>query len=314
MSDPRSWNLWHGCRKYSEGCQNCYVYFLDDMRGVEDSPSAVRRTVSFDRPVQRDRDGNYKVPAGYELSVNRTSDTFIEDADGWRDEMWDMIRARPDVVFNLLTKRVGRIVECLPDDWEDGYDNVILNITCENQRAFDERWPIFSGIPAKHKGMNLAPLLGPIDLTPALESGQIEAVATCGEAFGGNRPCRYEWLRRISDDCARYRVNVAIGPVGDLFYRNGFPYRFKTMHEQAVYAYNLGLSRFFFRPRIDLYDPIDGHYLTGSERLEPQYNLARCRRCTRMELCMGCVDCGSCREVELIGYDEMTELRAGDFP
>ena len=51
-----------------------------------------------------------------------------------------------------------------------------LHITCENQRAFDERWPIFKDIPAKHKGMNLAPLLGGIDISPALASGQIEFV------------------------------------------------------------------------------------------------------------------------------------------
>lgn len=26
------WNPWHGCRKCSEGCENCYMYFLDRMR------------------------------------------------------------------------------------------------------------------------------------------------------------------------------------------------------------------------------------------------------------------------------------------
>ena len=24
-----TWNPWHGCHKCSEGCQNCYAYFLD---------------------------------------------------------------------------------------------------------------------------------------------------------------------------------------------------------------------------------------------------------------------------------------------
>lgn len=27
------WNPWHGCKKCSEGCQNCYMYFLDAQRG-----------------------------------------------------------------------------------------------------------------------------------------------------------------------------------------------------------------------------------------------------------------------------------------
>jgi protein gp37 len=27
------WNPWHGCRKCSEGCANCYMYYLDGLRG-----------------------------------------------------------------------------------------------------------------------------------------------------------------------------------------------------------------------------------------------------------------------------------------
>ena len=43
-----------------------------------------------------------------------TSDFFLEEADGWRDEVWDMTRRRPDVRFWLLTKRAYRICDCLP--------------------------------------------------------------------------------------------------------------------------------------------------------------------------------------------------------
>lgn len=25
------WNPWHGCKKVSEGCQNCYMYYLDEI-------------------------------------------------------------------------------------------------------------------------------------------------------------------------------------------------------------------------------------------------------------------------------------------
>ena len=27
------WNPWHGCRKYSEGCDHCYMYYLDNEWG-----------------------------------------------------------------------------------------------------------------------------------------------------------------------------------------------------------------------------------------------------------------------------------------
>ena len=26
------WNPWHGCKKCSEGCMNCYMYYLDSLR------------------------------------------------------------------------------------------------------------------------------------------------------------------------------------------------------------------------------------------------------------------------------------------
>ena len=32
------WNPWHGCRKCSEGCQNCCMYYLDAVREVSEAP------------------------------------------------------------------------------------------------------------------------------------------------------------------------------------------------------------------------------------------------------------------------------------
>ncbi len=312
MSDPRTWNLWHGCRKYSEGCRNCYVYFLDNMRGVDVEASEVRRTNEFDLPMQRDKYGAFRIPPGFVVSVNRTSDTFIEESDGWRDEMWSIIRYRSDVIFDILTKRIPRVRECLPRDWGDGYDNVLLNMTCENQRAFDERWPIFREIPSKHKALNLAPFIGPVDVRPALESGQIERVEICGEFYDGERPCRYEWIKDVSDACSEYGVNLNVGPVGNVIIINGIEMRLKYVRQMTDQAYKLKLSRFYGRPVYDLYDPIDDHRLTGSEIPEPMFNIDKCRRCTRMQTCMGCVDCGNCRDVRLIDYDDMISLRRED--
>ncbi|MBQ8071998.1 MAG: DUF5131 family protein [Bacteroidales bacterium] len=167
MSDLKSWNPWHGCRKFSEGCANCYMFALDRAHGVPGQSGEIVRTKSFSKPLERDRKGYFKIPAGYLLRVNMTSDTFLEEADQWRDEMWRIIRYRSDVRFYILTKRARRMAENLPGDWGEGYDNVQLNITCENQRAFDERWPVLRDIPARHKGMNLSPLIGPIDVSRA---------------------------------------------------------------------------------------------------------------------------------------------------
>ena len=87
------------------------------------------------------------------LRVCMTSDFFLEEADEWRDEAWEIIRQRPDVKFFLLTKRPQRVVDHLPKDWGDGWENVMFNVTCENQKRADERIPILLELPFKHKGM-----------------------------------------------------------------------------------------------------------------------------------------------------------------
>ena len=48
--------------------------------------------------------------------VCMTSDFFLEEADPWRAEVWDIMRQRSDVVFFLLTKRPQRVRECLPPE------------------------------------------------------------------------------------------------------------------------------------------------------------------------------------------------------
>ena len=106
------WNPWHGCRRYSEGCQNCYMYHLDALRG-RDGSEIYRVKGKFDLPIRRDRHGAYKIPDGETVMVCLTSDFFLEEADVWREEAWECMRRRPEVSFRLITKRVTRIAHCL---------------------------------------------------------------------------------------------------------------------------------------------------------------------------------------------------------
>ena len=93
-----SWNPWHGCKKYSEGCLNCYVYRRDASVGRD--ASIVARTKDFDWPLRRRRDGSFVLPAGAHVYACMTSDFFLPEADAWRAEAWECIRARPDVSFH----------------------------------------------------------------------------------------------------------------------------------------------------------------------------------------------------------------------
>lgn len=56
------WNPWHGCRKYSEGCDHCYMYYLDSERGKSGGEIYKVKT-NFNLPLKKDRQGNYKIKA-----------------------------------------------------------------------------------------------------------------------------------------------------------------------------------------------------------------------------------------------------------
>ena len=62
---------------------------------------------------------------------------FIPGADEWRKDAWAMIKERQDLEFMILTKRIDRFYESLPEDWGDGYDNVYLGCTVETQEIAD---------------------------------------------------------------------------------------------------------------------------------------------------------------------------------
>ena len=155
------WNLWHGCHKLSEGCRHCYVYRTDGKYGKDSS--VVTKTEKFDLPLQCKKNGTYKIPSGNLVYTCFTSDFLIEDADEWRAEAWEMMRIRQDLRFLFITKRIDRLQQCLPPDWGDGYDNVTICCTMENQDRVDYRLPIYKEIPIKHKIIICEPLLSRID-------------------------------------------------------------------------------------------------------------------------------------------------------
>lgn len=177
------WNPWHGCHKISEGCRHCYVYREDAAFGTATPSNIVRKTSSFLMPLKLDRKKNWKYPSGTTFGLCFTSDMLIEEADGWRDDIWNIIRQRSDCSFVFFTKRIDRLNKCLPADWGDGYDNVAIGCTAENQQRADLRLPIFLDMPIKHRLIIVAPMIGRIDLRKYLDPRLIEEVSA-GENQG----------------------------------------------------------------------------------------------------------------------------------
>lgn len=228
----KMWNPWHGCRKISSGCQNCYVYRLDARYGRD--ASLVSRTQNFNLPVRRKRSGEYTGPAGTLFYTCFTSDFLLDLGDEWRVDAWKMIRERDDCRFLFITKRIERFTVNLPLDWGEGYDNVTVCVTCENQETADRRLPIFKALPIKRRIFIHEPLLNPIDISRYLDSS-IEEVVVGGESGTNARICRYEWVLDIRDQCIAKNVPFTFKQTGANFCRESKCYRIarSKQHSQA---------------------------------------------------------------------------------
>ena len=288
------WNPWHGCKKISEGCKNCYMYYLDSMRAAKDSSHIYKSKTNFDYPLKRDRNGNYKIKSGESIRICMTSDFFLKEADLWRDEVWNIIKTRSDVKFFILTKRANRIKECLPKDWNLGYDNVILNVTCENQKRADERIPILLDIPAKHKGIMVAPFIGKVSVEKYLKTKQLEQVIAGGENYNGSRVCKYEWVKSLSDECKKYNTTFCFIETGNKFEKDGKIYLVKSKKVQSQFAYKLNVNFKGKEIKYNLKRDLQTS-LFDEEKLkyEPYFRKA-CYTCSSKMICNGCSNCGSC--------------------
>ena len=136
-----------------------------------------------------------------------------------------MIRQRKDLHFLFLTKRIERFMQCIPPDWENGYDNVTVCCTVENQARADERLSIFSGLPIRHKNIICQPLIERIDIRPYLSG--VELVVAGGESDRNARPLDYEWVLWLRQQCWKTGFILNSGSAGLILSRtaNGTRWR-----------------------------------------------------------------------------------------
>ncbi len=226
------WNPWHGCHKCSPGCKNCYVFFLDKIRD-KDSNVISKNKTNFNLPLKKDRSGNFKIASGSEVATCFTSDFFLEEADAWRSEAWEIIKKRSDVYFLICTKRPERILKSLPSDWGEGYENVILTVTCENQQMAERRLPIFLEIPVRRRFVFVAPILEKVSLDKFLESGKIDEVAVGGESYDFARECNFDWVKDIYFSCKKHGVDFDFHQTGSNFVVDGKRYKIKHHDEYS---------------------------------------------------------------------------------
>lgn len=209
------WNPWMGCIKCSEGCKYCYIHKADFKRNI--NTNLIVKTKDFYKPIEKLKNGNYKMKPGL-VYLCFSTDFLIEEADIWKKEIFSMIKERNDCNFLFLTKRIDRFLSVIPDDWGNGYDNVIVCCTIENQKNADYKLGVFSKLPIKHKCITAQPLLEDINIEPYL--CDIELVVVGGESDYNARPLNYDWVLNIREQCIRKNVKFEFRQCGTHFIKD----------------------------------------------------------------------------------------------
>jgi len=233
-----NWEPWTGCYKISDGCTYCYFYGPFSKRCGQNS---VYKTDEFYKPIAKTTKGTYKIKSGKIVATCFASDFFIAEADEWRIEAWAMIKKRPDLDFLILTKRIDRFNVSLPPDWGDGYDNVNIGCTIENQETADYRLPLFLSYPIKRRIIAAAPLLGAIDISAYLDG--IEHVSVGGETGREARMCNYDWVLDIREQCVKAEITFWFKNTGSLFKYNGTVQKINPFRQSSM-AKEFGISIF----------------------------------------------------------------------
>lgn len=202
-------NFWHGCNKVSDGCKFCYMH-RDKARYGQDPNRVVKSSEPYIKANLR------KLTEPSKIFTCSWSDFFIKEADEWRPWAWDIIKKHPQHQWQILTKRPERIKDCLPADWNMGYENVWLLISAENQATYDERIVHLNSIPAKVKGLSLEPLLSHIQLH-SLE--RINWIILGGESGNDTGYYRYrkselKWYEDIIQTASMHNIPVFVKQLG----------------------------------------------------------------------------------------------------
>ncbi len=235
------WNPWHGCHKISPGCKNCYVFREDAARGVASNAENIRKTLAYKLPLRKDRHRKLKYPPETEFALCFTSDFLIEEADKWREDIWNIIRTRNDCRYYFFTKRINRLSQCLPEDWDELSKIVAVGCTVENQKMAEIRMPEFLVLPIKHRIVVAAPMIGKLDLRQWLTPEEIEMVSVGGESGKYSRPLEFNWVKELHRQCQDASVPFNFHQTGSYLIKDGRHYHIPR-NLQHIQASKAGLN------------------------------------------------------------------------
>lgn len=180
-----SWNPWYGCRKISPACAHCYAEREMTRYGKDFNTVTRAKDATFFAPLK------WKEPR--KVFTCSWSDFFIEEADPWRAEAWNVILQTPQHTYQVLTKRPDRIGKSNLQ-WPE---HIWLGVSVETTRQY-HRIDSLRNIPAQTRFLSMEPLLS---WPQFMCLGGIHWVIVGTESGPDARPTDYDWIRRVRDNC-----------------------------------------------------------------------------------------------------------------
>lgn len=240
----------HGCIKVSAGCANCYASAISKrFSGGEFTASRQKTLTPYFDEAEAQRILRTRV-TGKRIFIGDMTDVFGEWVPSWLIRpMFDVFAERPDLIFQVLTKRPERIREEVPNP---PLPNVWLGTSVENQAAAEKRIPELLSTPAEVRFLSCEPLIEEVEFTNSLlwvpkpcaggcgcqypedadrydcacsdeccystefydRPPDISWVIVGGESGPGARPCDLAWIRGIVRQCKAAGTAVFVKQLG----------------------------------------------------------------------------------------------------
>lgn len=210
-------NLWWGCTKVHEGCDNCYAEALskrfgDEVWGNEvprrEIKSAFKNLDLYQR--QAEQMGTVKkVFIGSMMDIFEKPMPIIGksyDTGGLRAALFDRIVRNdyPNLIFLLLTKRPSNINKYLPSEWilRKPPSNVWFGTSVVNMKTFKTLIPQLLNVDG-NRFISMEPQLEVIE---QVDLRGIDWVIQGGESGHYKRPFKIEWADKMRYGCYEQEV------------------------------------------------------------------------------------------------------------
>lgn len=244
MVPGSTFNPWIGCVHYGPGCDFCYAEAWDNrnLHGPEShwGPGSPRKEMSehyWNGPLRWDRTAK-ATGVKHKVFCASLADVFEKHPalDERRARLWPLIKQTTSLTWLVLTKRAENINDMLPADWGDGYDNVWLGVTTENQACADFRIGKLRQVKAKTKFLSVEPQLEKIDFSHWMGSLCSRAKPFDWLIFGGEsgtdekkdkdgniintatcRPFDPEWMREPMEQAKESGIAVFVKQMGTIY-------------------------------------------------------------------------------------------------